>query len=901
MGNQEQGKSTKPDPLENAAPLLQQSAHSVPTMISRILQQTGFIGRAHELETIEEHLRNPECRLLTLTGLGGVGKTRLAIEAAQRQQTIYAHGVQIVFFQSLSSPDIMVSSIASAIGFQFYIHADSKQQLLDYFRDKSMLLVMDNLEHLLEGVSLLSEILSTSPHIRILATSRERLNLLEEWVFEVRGLSYPSSEAEPEIETYDALKLFLECARRTQIGFTLTSKQKPAAIRICRLVGGMPLGIELAAAWVRALPCEAIANEIEKSLDILESPTRNVEPRHRTMRAAFEPTWARLSDEERHVFKRLSVFRGGFTREAAEHVAGASLQTLSALFSKSCLRHDLEGRFDLHELLRQYAEEKLKASGETESARTRHCAYYAEFMNNRLPDVKGRRQIEALAEITVEFQNVQAAWMWASEHRHVHTIESMLESLWHFCEIRNHEHENKTLFRFAERAFSDESLFERLRGRLLARMWEELETQEYQLNHALQIARRYDDLAEIAFCTMRLSDVANERYDHVRAKQLLEQSLEAFSRLGDRYGIAETLFKLMTILMYFDYEGMFDDFIRYGKESLRLRQEIGDHVGTAWALAPVAHGETRAGRFAEAERLWWERIRLGQRVGIRSLVALGYAHISYSVYFPLGDFANARMTAEEAIKLGREIGFSNPIKFGQVTLGLLASMEERYQEAETLCKEAASNIPLKWIISTAAWGSVIAACGLEDEQALDEYFPVVLKFHLHMMNQVGLVLCLPIAAILFARRGDEEYAVELLALAATHPVRASGWMEKWPLLTRLRIELEERLGSEVYTIAWIRGTQLNADEVKVELLQQFQEKQLDPRNSKTLSSFGALSEREMEVLRLVAEGNSNQEIANRLYIGVSTVKKHINHIYDKLDAKNRTQAVAAARERHILI
>ncbi len=900
MANQEQFKRPESTLLENAAALPQQSVSYAQTMVSRISQQTGFIGRAHELATIEQHLRNPECRLLTLTGLGGVGKTRLAIEAAQRQQTIYAHGVQIVFLQSLASPDAMVSGIASAIGFQFYGHSDSKQQLLDYFRDKSMLLVMDNLEHLLEGVPLLSEILNTAPHIRILATSRERLNLLEEWVFEVRGLSYPISEAEPEIETYDALKLFLEYARRTQIGFTLTPKQKPEAIRICRLVGGMPLGIELAAAWVRVLPCESIANEIEKSLDILESPTRNVEPRHRTMRAAFEPTWARLSDEERHVFMRLSVFRGGFTREAAEYAAGASLQTLSALLSKSCLRHDLEGRFDLHELLRQYVEEKLKALGESEAAHTRHSAYYAEFMNNRLEDMKGRRQIEALAEITIEFQNVQAAWIWASEHQHVHSIEYMLESLWHFCEIRNREQENKTLFRFAEQAFTDESLFERLRGRLLARMWGELDTLETQLNYALQIARRYDDLAETAFCTLRLSDVFNERHEHIRAKQLLEQSLEAFNRLGDRYASAETLFKLMTSLMYFDYEGMFDDFIRYGKESLRLRREIGDHVGTAWALAPVAHGETREGRFAEAERLWWERIRLGQKVGVRSLVALGYAHISYSVYFPVGDFANARMTAEEAIKLGTEIGFSNPIQFGQVTLGLLASMEERYQEAETLCKEVASNTPLKWIVSTAAWGLAIAACGLGDEQALDKYFPVVLKFHLHMLKQVGLVLCLPIAAILFVRRGEDEHAVELLSLAATHPVRASGWMEKWPLLVRLRIELEERLGYEAYTTAWTRGTQLNADEVAAELLQQFQEKQLEPRISKTSSPFGVLSERELEVLRLVAEGCSNQDIADRLYIGVSTVKKHINHIYDKLDAKNRTQAVAIARERQIL-
>jgi predicted ATPase/DNA-binding CsgD family transcriptional regulator len=822
---------------------------------------------------------------LTLVGPGGIGKTRLALEAAQRISMFT--GVQVVYLQALTSPEFIIPTIAETLGLHFYSGSEPHQQLLDYLGKASMLLVLDNFEHLLDGTELLTDILEAAPDVWLLVTSRERLNLREEWVLDVGGLPYPSGETDTPIKEFDAIQLFMQHARKAKADFALTDNLKPTITRICRLLGGMPLGIELAASWVRALPCEAIATEIERSLDILETSARNTLPRHRNMRAAFQPTWERLTEEERRIFIQLSVFRGGFTHDAAERVAGASLRTLTALVDKSLIRVDANGRYDLHELLRQYGEEKLNTSGDMQPVSLIHSTYYAEFINSRINDLKGLRQIEALIEIAADFENVRVAWNWAVEHQGAQNIEKMVEGLRLFCDIRNRQEDGFRLFRLAEQAFSHASHFERLWGRLLARVNDSPQKLQNELEQALQIAKHYDDRAEIALCLYRLAEIAEDR---VQSEDLLKQSLNYYRELGDRYEEADVLFKLMSNLMHSNYVGVWNDFKKYGYESLRLRREIGDQVGIAWSIAPIAHGATAEGRFAESEQLWQERIALGQKVGATGLVALGYAHISYSVYFNQGNFIKADACAREAIRIGTKINFSNPIGFGLTTLGLIASIEEDYPKAKTLCQQAAASTSFTWIIGLAAWGSALAACGLGDYQAVSEFLPDAIKHLIYIFGYVGTVDCLPIAAILLAQEGEPIRAVELLALAYSHPALTGGWIEKWSLLTRICTQLEETLGNRVYAAAWERGMRLDLDEVATELMHQTPIKPV----------YSVLSERELEVLRLVANGCSNQEIADRLYIGVSTVKKHINHIYDKLDAKNRTQAVAVARQQHLL-
>lgn len=397
-------------------------------------QTSFFVGRDTELSDIAGLMNNSLCRLLTLTGPGGIGKTRLALEVARQHRSAFADGIGFVALQPLNSHEFIISAMVENLQCRISPSRDLLEQLLEFLSGKSLLLVVDNFEHLLEGIHILAEVINHAPHAKILTTSRERLNLAEEWVYEVGGLSFPANESETEIERYGAVQLFMHNARRVHHGFTLTPMHRRSVSRICRLVGGMPLGIELSSAWVRVLPCEVIADEIERSLDILETPVRNLAPRHRNMRAALEPTWQRLTDEERSSFMKLSVFRGGFTRQVAEYVAGATRQILSALADKSLLCLDTNGRYNIHELLRQYGEEHLNASPHMcEQTLDLHRVYYMESLAEcgKMIVFLGQQK-EALQRMETELENMRWAWQRAAQQGQFDEMTCAVEGLWGF-------------------------------------------------------------------------------------------------------------------------------------------------------------------------------------------------------------------------------------------------------------------------------------------------------------------------------------------------------------------------------------------------------------------------------------------------------------------------------------
>lgn len=839
---------------------------------------------------IAARLSDPACRLLTLVGPGGIGKTRLALEAAR--QIVCPDGVYFVPLQPLTSPEFIVTAIGDVLHLSFYGDQDVRTQLLSFLQNKHLLLVLDNFEHLLDGTDLLLEILDSMPDVKLLVTSRERLRLREEWVIDVHGLPFPEAEYVTLAEDYSAVQLFTQSTRR--IGSTLRAEDTPHVVRICYLVGGIPLAIELAAAWTRAISCQQISHELEHSLDILETSFRNPEPRHRTMRATFEPTWNRLTENERTVFQKLTVFRGGFTREAAEVIAGASLNVLAALVDKSLLRLGANGRYDLHELLRQYGEEKLEVSGASNLTRDTHSAYYARFVNQRAEDMKGRRQLPALHEINADFENIRTAWTWAAASKYHLMIDQMIEGLWLYGDLRDRDEEMQALFRYAEPCFAPQDGAEphRVWGRLLARA---NTGQTYSLlETALQIAQQHDDVGEIAFCLEHLGFIVYERRDYAAAAQLLEQSLIHYRRLGIPYYVADILFAIMVR----PYGNVWEAFKNYGVESLRLRREIGDKVGTAWSLFAATVVESRNGHFVEAENLWHERIALAHEIGNLHLLALGYGQLSYQVYFTQGDFEKARTAAEEALKIAGTLPHPNPRAWPLVTLGLLACMNENYQDGKALCQQATLASGFGPIADLAAWGLCIAACGLKDYEAVEEFLPKALNHGIGMYHPAGTIGCLPVAAILLLHQDNPVRAVELLALALTHPVRAYGWMQKWPLLARLCGKLERTLESDVFVAAWERGKLLDIDDIAIELRQQFPAvpSPSEKKEKGAGSLIELLTEREREVLRLIAGGFSNQDIAYQLILSVGTVKWYTTQIYGKLGVQNRAQAVRRAQE-----
>jgi predicted ATPase/DNA-binding winged helix-turn-helix (wHTH) protein len=390
---------------------------------------TPFVGREFELGIARRLIEDPACRLITILGPGGMGKTRLAVEVARRASDDFADGTFFVSLAPVTDPDRVVFAIADAVSCAPDARRAPLSQLRDHFAAKQALLVVDNAEHLLP-LNLLADLLDVAPGLRILATSRERIAVRAERVFELGGMGWTSTGdlARPDLD--GALELFVQSARHAKADLRIDPGDEDQIRRICRLVGGMPLAIELAAGWSDVLGVGDIADEIQRSVEFLESPLRDVPDRHRSIRSVFDASWSRLTPEEQRVFMRLSVFRGGFRREAAEAVAEATLATLRRLAAVSMISTTDDHRYSIHELLREYGERALEEAGAATETRERHSDHFLRWIAERVPALKDERQVAALREFAAEHGNIVAAWSDAVARADHVSLEGAVEALW---------------------------------------------------------------------------------------------------------------------------------------------------------------------------------------------------------------------------------------------------------------------------------------------------------------------------------------------------------------------------------------------------------------------------------------------------------------------------------------
>lgn len=415
---------------------------------------TPLIGREHEVSVITRQLQEPACRLLTLTGVGGIGKTRLAIEAGRQLESRFSDGVYFISLAGVGMAESIVPAVADALGVAFSGPAEPLVQVVTFLQNKNVLLVIDNVEHLVEGASLLGKLLQQTQQVKMLITSREQLRLQWEWLFEVQGLPIPEG-MDANIEHNSAVSLFLQRARQTSQNFSLETEDTKALVRICKLVGGLPLAIELAASWVRSLSCREIAEELEKSLDLLETKMLDVPQRHRSIKAVFDHSWALLTEQESTLLKRLSVFQGGFTREAAIKAMGATLPMLSSLVDKSLLRFNRNpDRYDLHELIRQYASARLHSNlKEEQDASEQHALYFAEWIAALESPFKSEHQPQTTQLIRSETSNWLAGWHWAVEQGRLEILRRMSPCLNWYFEVNAHYDEALSAFTAAMNKF----------------------------------------------------------------------------------------------------------------------------------------------------------------------------------------------------------------------------------------------------------------------------------------------------------------------------------------------------------------------------------------------------------------------------------------------------------------
>lgn len=530
-----------PVPLPDLDPF--QSSKTLSSSIPVPLTQ--LIGRETDLAALSQMLNDPQCRLITLVGPGGSGKTRLAIEIVRVLDNVFKFGAIFVPLAGINSIGSMFPAIANAMGFEFDVSIELKKQLFNHLRQKQIILVLDNLEHLLDGIGILGEMVEYAPQLKVLSTSREQLNLHGEWVFEVKGLRVPASEKVEKLADYSAVALFLECARRTRNDFKLKAENQFSIIRICQLVEGMPLAIELAASWVRSLSCQEIAEEIERGLAILAAPIRGLPERHQSMQAVFDHSWKLLSKEERNVLMRLSIFRGGFTREMAEQVTGTDLGLLSALVAKSLVRRSLERRYSLHELVQQYAFAQLSSLNKVEKTRSAHLKAYIQLAERIEPELTHGEQYRWLEYLETEHDNFRAALSWSFDSEDATSSLELTGALWRFWFMRSYFVEGS---QWLERALQiiGNGATPTLRAKaltgagLLAYYQNDFDQAKSKLEECLAL-QSYLSEHDIAYAQMTIGFVVHDQLDFERASLLYREALQRFRRLNDSYGIIRSL------------------------------------------------------------------------------------------------------------------------------------------------------------------------------------------------------------------------------------------------------------------------------------------------------------------------------------------------------------------------
>jgi len=633
------------------------------------LQPTLLLGRDSELAAMERLFNNPQCRLLTLTGMGGIGKTRLAIEFATRQQGKFQAGVFYVPLAPIASVDAIVPAIADVFGFVFSGPNTPKEQLLNYIATQlkqSVLLVLDNLEHLLAqplsgekqgAVELISEFLQRLPNIRILTTSRERLNLQGEWTYELHGLAVPPLEFLGNLEDYSAAAFFLHSATRAKADFELTAGEQTALIKICQSLDGTPLAIELAAAWVGMLSCQEISLEIQTNIDFLTTSMRDIPERHRSLRATFEHSWKLLSVQERDVLSRLSVFRGGFDRTAAEKIAGATLLLLASLISKSLVRHTDNGRYDLHEVIRQYAASHL----EEDQARYRetcglHSEYYLNLASNYEKMLKSSSQQVAKQEMSLELDNLRTGWEWGIRSGKFEAVGKAARSFGWFFEVSGllqdgieqldlliqallEKTRNDELNRLLGLAFLHQGLLSFRKGQFIRA--------EKLYRDSIAILRSTKDLALLADALIFLGTITHLNGEYTNSRDLLREGLECAQASNDRWFEAYGLYNLGYVdSLMGKYQKGYEQML----VGIDMWRTIGDPHYIALGLNFLVPTLIKLGLYEEAKIFMRESIGLCEGAKNRWGMGTAYRYLG-SAYLAEGQYAEAQAHFAKSLEI----------------------------------------------------------------------------------------------------------------------------------------------------------------------------------------------------------------------------------------------------------
>jgi predicted ATPase/DNA-binding CsgD family transcriptional regulator len=826
----------------------------------------GLVDRRQEIQEITALLTSPDCRLLTLIGPGGIGKTRLAQRVVSEMVGQFAQGAVFVELQAVTSTEHLVSALIDALDIPLAGHQEPSRQLFGRLGPQSLLLALDNFEQLLDSAPLLADLLDHAPGVKLLITSREVLNLHEEWLYPVPGLPTRLAKSTEPQGVPGAVELFIQCAQRVRPDFDAAA-EAPALVRICELVEGMPLAIELAASWTKSLSCAFIADKIERDLHFLTTRLRDLPERHRSILAVFEQSWRLLDKRQQAVFRRLAVFRGGFDHKGAEAVAGATLTDLALLLDKSLVRLDTRGRYQFHELLRQYAERQLQAdAGELWETHYRHSQYFTEFLAQQLGAITGGGQLAAVAEIRGELENIRIAWQWAVDQGDVDAIGRAATTLALFYQMQSRFQEG--VQRFAQAAH-----------------------QLTKAGNAPQAVQVWITMqAHLGWLYIRLGQL--EEAETVLRAGLTQ--LEAQGAIPAPGMATDPEIGLGIIaLVRGDYPAA-----AHHAQMILHRSETPPHPwNRQFGLDLLARVALVTGDYHKTQELAQQAYALTQQTHDRWY--MGYLlNLLGNATRRLGEAEMAQGYYEAAYALRQEFEDREGMAMTLAMLGDLALDQQAYDKAQTLFERSQQHfveIGDLGGLATAEYGLGRTAYRRHAWDRARCHFRQSLQTIITVQYvPLGLAVLVDIARLML-HTGRSARGLHLLTFVLHHPAACNETQEQArTLLAANHLELPPPL-APANTLWQLMG----------ELLAELDRPVAPPANVREIDhqqpvrplqpQVESLTPRQFEILTLLANGLSNQEIARKLIMSIGTVKSHTGQIYGKLAAHNRVQAVTHAR------
>jgi predicted ATPase/DNA-binding SARP family transcriptional activator/Tfp pilus assembly protein PilF len=747
-----------------------------------------FVGRKNELDRIVDLLITPTNRLITIFGLGGIGKTRFALEVGHLFRGLFADGVYFVSLLSVKSYDQLILQIGQAMSVPFSDKTDNRNQLIDYLFDKQILLILDNFEHLLADkncVSLIDIFLNRLEKVKILVTSRELLNLVQEQVFSLKGLQYPDGSVEimNDAKSYDAVQLFLHRVEQKMPDMQKSPALLEQIARICTMLEGMPLGVELAAAMTYEQGREQLSTLIEENLFTLATRMSNVQTKHRSLSAAFEISWDLLTPQFKQILCDLSIFIDGFSLRAAQFVANASAQNLTALVGKSLLRHDFDDRYSFHEAIRQFVRNIKCSNIEIDEVQSRHANFYQDFLGELHTAIMHEQQVEALDQIQKEYGNIAMAWKWACDHQKIDFIKNSIDSLYYYFSIRSYFIEGIKWFDQAINQFESVEGSELILGMLYWRIGAMAYTIRDEnnllcnLKLAERILDRIDAQYELAYCRFHLGWYYQREKKFAKSLRYSRLAAAYFEQQNDITGLSQTYLLEGSIE---NRQGNYEKSHPYFEKSYLYCKQSNNPRNLLVSINRLADISCYEGNYDEAIDLYIEALKISENLNDRYNQAIMYNNLG-TIHHVQNNFEVAEKYYSQSLEITRELGDLDGVALALNNLGELATWQEQFEKAKNYSKEAleiARKIEENWTIIVCLNSLGEIYCGMGEIEKSKAYFVEGLSLARDVLSWDLFGRILINLGRLHQLTGDIDKAVQCLEAGLSHSATEQDSREK---------------------------------------------------------------------------------------------------------------------------